>query len=265
MFGSIKGLPRFENYQEAVDFAQNTNGIRGRENIIPLKNTRRDPDSYRVEMDGHGVVSCYLYRTPVLQYFPDRLVVTAYPSLTTNQFINEIAPHWFRAWMQSGQKFGIAGEGEFVAHENGKVVVEVDETYMPVKGGVKAAKLNAIILNKTRATESRKACKGVVALMTTTSKIDGYWQALVESKEETDDEDMVWLRGILKSGFYRVNEGYRGHYHYFNGGYPTETAEKLLPRVKTYLYQRQYDHDECYDYIPAEYGVIPKEYEHASE
>lgn len=259
MFSSLKDLPRFYNYQDAVEFVKNTKPIRGRTHIIPLKRSRRSPDAYRVEMDAHGVVSCWLYRTPVLQYFPDRLVVTAFESMTTNQFINEIAPHWVKAYMQDGQKFHVRGEGEFLPMENGKVVINVDKDYEPVKGKVQAAELLKITLNKTRAAESRKQCKGVVELARVTSKIDGYWQALVESKDIAPDEDTAWLKGILKNGFYRMQETWRGgYYHHFDGGYPKDSAAELLPRVKAFIYQRQYDHDECYDYSPAEYGVVPK-------
>lgn len=259
MFGSVKGLPRFNNYQEAVEFARNTKGIRGRDHIIPLKSNRRDPDSYRIEMDGRGVVSCWLYRTPVLQYFPNSLVVTSFCSQTTNQFINEIAPHWLKAYMKSGQKFWVRGEGEFLPNINGEVTVEVDpETYEPMKGSVKAAKLEAIVLNKTRAAESRKTCKEVVELARVTSKIDGYWQALTESKDIAPDEETAWLKGLLKNGMYRMWTSYRGvGMHHIYGSYPKNSTEDLLPILKKRLYQAQYEQDECYDYVPAEYGVVP--------
>lgn len=264
MFGSVKGLPRFNNYQEAVEFAQNTKGIRGRDHIIPLKNNRRDPDSYRIEMDRHGVVICWLYRTPVLQYFPNSLVVTAFCSQTTNQFINEIAPYWLRAYMQSGQKFRVLhGEGEFLPCENGRVIVNVNpETYQPIKGGVKAARLNAITLNKTRAAESRKKAKGVIELARVTSKIDGYWEALAKSDERPEDNDMSWLKHMLKQGSYRAyKRSWRGDDyfdHYFAGGYPKASAAELLTRLKAKIYESLYDEDECYDYSPAEYGFVPK-------
>lgn len=258
MFGSIKGLPRFNNYQDAVNFYNETKPIRGRTHIIPLKLNRRDPDSYRIEMDRHGVVICWLYRTPVLTYTPNQLIINAFSSMTTNQFINEISPYWLQAYMKDGQKFMVRGEGEFLPMENGKVVINVDEKYEPVKGKVEAAELLKITLNKTRAAESRKQCKGVVELARVTSKIDGYWQALVESKDIAPDEDTAWLKGILKNGKYRVHQGYRGECHYFKYGYPKDSAAELLPRLKAFIYQRQYDHDECYDYSPAEYGVVPK-------
>ena len=264
MFGSIKGLPRFHNYQDAVEFVQTTKGIRGRTHIIPLKLNRRDPDSYRIEAetDGGGnirAVHCWLYRTPVLTYTPNQLIINAFSSMTTNQFINEISPYWLQAYMKDGQKFMVRGEGEFLPMENGKVVINVDKDYEPVKGKVQAAELLKIVLNKTRAAESRKQCKGVVELARVTSKIDGYWQALVESKDIAPDEDTAWFKGILKNGSYRMQETWRGgYYHYFDGGYPKDSAAELLPRLKAFIYQRQYDHDECYDYSPAEYGVVPK-------
>lgn len=264
MFGSVKGLPRFNNYQEAVEFARNTKGIRGREHIIPLKQNRRDPNSYRIEMDKHGVVSCVLYRTAVLQYFPDQLIINAYQSMTTNSFINEIAPRWLQAYMTSGQRFWVRGEGDFVAGKNDKVVIYVDENYEPIKGGVVAAKLEAIVLNKTRAAESRKKTKDVVELARVTSKIDGYWQALVDSKENIDDPTTEWLQGLLKVGFYRMWTSYRGEErHHIHGSYPKESTADLLPTLKKHLYQKQYAADECYDYVPAEYGVVPTMWRYA--
>lgn len=266
MFGSIKGLPRLYSFKDAVEFHNKTKGIRGRAHIVPLKSNRRDPNAYRIELekDGGGnirAVKCFLYRTPVLTYTPDRLTITAWCSMTTNQFINEIAPHWLKAYMKSGQKFWVRGEGEFLPNINGfgEVTVEVNpETYEPIHGSVKAAKLEAVVLNKTRAAESRKTCKEVVELARVTSKIDGYWQALTESKDIAPDEETAWLKGLLKNGMYRMWTSYRGvGMHHIYGSYPKNSTEDLLPTLKKHLYQAQYEQDECYDYVPAEYGVVP--------
>jgi hypothetical protein len=246
MFGHITDLPRFHNFQDAVEQYKNTKGVRGREHIKPLKTSRRSPDLYRIEaeVDGGGnvrAVACYLYRTAVLTYTPDRLIVYGFNSQTTNRFIDSIAPHWLRAYMRNNEQvFCIRSEGEFLADTNNKLVVHVDEKYMPVGGSVKAAKLNSVVLNKTRAAKARKSVKDVVELARVTSKMDGYWQGLVESSEEITDHVLGRLRGILWARRYQV---------------------KTFERLKQHLYKAEYDYQECYDYAPAPYGVIPKTYE----
>jgi hypothetical protein len=268
MFGHITDLPRLFNFKDAVERYNNTKGIRGRTHIKPLKNTRRDPDTYKItakrDQDGEiQAIQCWLYNTPVLVYKKDMLVINAYSSMTTNQFIDSIAPHWLRANMRNNcQVFYVRDEGEFLAGSGGTVVVPVDGDYRPVKGGVVAAKLNTVVLNRTRAAASRKGCKGVVRLAEVTSKLDGYWEALTASNEISPDEDTAWLKGLLKNGGYMVRERWNGEMMYYGfGQYGTTRAEGILPALKKYLYNAQYKHDDCYDKSPAPYGVIPKEWE----
>lgn len=258
MFGSITYLPRFHNYQDAVYHYNNTKGIRGRENIRPLKTNRRQPDNYRIEMMGDQV-RCYLYRTPVLIYTPTQIIINTYNSRSTCDFINNISPYWLSASMQNGvQRFGIRGEGVFLGDLNDKLVIPVDANYQPKDGEVQAANLEAIVLNRTRASEARKTCKEVVALAVTTSKLDGYWYALRESTETPDDGTMRWLKGILEVGNYRVSASKCVHYGFAGNGVGSQ--EGLIPALKQWLYKREYVNQGCYDYIPAEYGVIPNEY-----
>jgi hypothetical protein len=277
MYGSITNLPRLHNFNDAVEFYTKTKGIRGREHLKPLKSTRRDPDSYKITVDRNvdgsiREVNCWLYNTPVLVYTPTALIVNGYCSMTTNSFIDNIAPYWLRAYMKNNQQvFYVSGEGEFLADTDGELVVSVDENYKPIKGEVRAAKLNKIVLNRTRANEARKETKDVIALATLTSKIDGYWTALVNSDEIAPDEETAWLKGILKNGHYRVNKyngwrngewcEYEGHTGF--GQWGKHSAEDLLKYLKQQLYAAQYRRHECFDYSPAPYGVIPKEWEKA--
>lgn len=245
-YGNPSYLPRIHNFNEAVSLYESIKGVRGRENIRPLKTNRRDPDTYKItaEVDGGGnvrAVYCWLYNTPVLIYTPTELRVTAYNSMTTNKFIEGIAPHWLRAYQHNNQQvFNVKYEGEFLADSSNKLVVPVNETYQPIKGQVQAAKLNAVVLNRTRAIEARKSVKDVVELARVTSKVDGYWKGLINSNEEINDPVLARLRGILWAHRYYIN---------------------TLDDLKQRLYKAEYDMQECYDRTPAEYGTIPKAWE----
>jgi len=259
MFGSITYLPRFHNYQDAVYHYNNTKGIRGRENIRPLRTNRRQPDNYRIEMMGDQV-RCYLYRTPVLIYTPTQIIINTYNSRSTCDFINNISPYWLSASMQNGvQRIRVRERGWFLGGTSGHIIIPVDASYMPSGvESVRAAKLEAIVLNRTRASEARKTCKEVVALAVTTSKLDGYWEALRQSTETPADDTMRWLKGILEVGNYRVSASKCFHYGFAGNGVGSQ--EGLIPALKQWLYKREYVNQGCYDYIPAEYGVIPNEY-----
>lgn len=276
MFGNITDLPRLFSFSDAVKKYEGTKGIRGRTHVKPLKSSRRDPDTYKItakrDQDGEIVaVQCWLYNTPVLVYWKDRLEVNGYNTQTTNKFIEGIAPHWLRAYQRSNcQVFFIRNEGEFLAGEGGKVVVPVGEDYFPMSGGVVAAKLNQVVLNRTRAATARKQCKDVVKLATLTSKIDGYWDAMVSSDEIAPNEETAWLKGLLKNGQYRRTirrnwhrDGTWGELPSFAGfgTWGRDSQEQLLPHLKKFLYNAQYEQDGCYDKFPAEYGTIPKEWE----
>lgn len=264
MFGStIRDLPRFNNFQDACEFYKKTKGIRGRTHVRPLKTNRRDPDNYRIEAqtgaDGEILaVFCWLYRTPVLIYTPNSIVINLYDSMTTNNFINEITPYWLSAYMRGGQKLYVSGEGEFIGS---RIEIAVDDKFMPVKNGVSGQyKVEKVVLNRKRAAEARKDCQPVVELARVTSKVDGYWRALVDSKDESDDENLIWLRGWLKNAGYRCYEGYGGHRHYSHSCHTKNSQEEVLPSLVKWLYVRQYKEKDCYDYEPAPYGVIPKNY-----
>ena len=266
MFGSLTDLPLFANFHEALNYYNKTKGVRGRAHIRPLKTNRRSPDAYKIDVikDFWGTVvavECWLYRTPVLVYWKDRLEINGFNSNTTNNFINEIAPHWLQAATQNhNQRFYIRGEGVFLAG-SGKVVVNVDDRYMPINGGVHAAKLNEVTLNKHKAAQARKSVKDVVELAKVTSKLDGYWQGLSESDEVSDDATLMRLKYVLKCGCYRALEFSYGLQHVFNGsGWHKYTAD-LIPYFKQYLYTQQYREQGCYDRTPAPYGVIPNKYE----
>lgn len=244
-YGQISHLPRIFSFKDAVQLYESTKGVRGRENIRPLKTNRRDPDTYKitaVRLEGEIVaVQCWLYDTPVLVYKKDELRINGYNSRTTNMFIEGIAPHWLRAYQHNNQQvFNVKYEGEFLADSSNKLVVPVNETYQPIKGQVQAAKLNAVVLNRTRAIEARKSVKDVVELARVTSKVDGYWKGLIESNEEINDPVLARLRGILWAHRYYIN---------------------TLDDLKQRLYKAEYDAQECYDRTPAEYGTIPKAWE----
>ena len=237
-FSNLDHLPRFHNFQDAVEYHKNTKGIRGRTNIIPLKLNRRDPDTYQISKNRDGHIECWLYDTPVLVYTPSHLIVTAYCSMTTNSFIDAIAPYWLRAYMRNGQKFSVRGHGEFTAEYTGKLRISVDGVYNPTH--VEADKLINVVLNKTRAAEARKSMKPLVDLARATSKLDGYWEGLRTSKEDVDDPLLAHLRRLLQIwGVWRL------------------TFESLKQKI----YIAEYDNQDCYDRAPAEYGVIPNRYE----
>ena len=242
-FSNLSNLPRFHTFQDAVEYHHNTKGIRGRENIVPLRLNRKNPDEYRIEAEidsggNYRSVSCYLYRTPVLVYTPTHLIVNSYASMTTNSFIDAIAPYWLRAYMRNGQKFSVRGHGEFTAEYTGKLRISVDGVYNPTH--VEADKLINVVLNKTRAAEARKSMKPLVDLARATSKLDGYWEGLRTSKEDVDDPLLAHLRHLLQIwGVWRL------------------TFESLKQKI----YIAEYDNQDCYDRAPAEYGVIPNRYE----
>lgn len=268
MFASVTDLPRLFNFNDAVKKFENTKGIRGRTHVKPLKSTRRSPDSYKIcaVKNGDGeiqAIQCWLYNTPVLVYWKDRLEINTYNSQTTNQFIDSIGPHWLSAYQRNNtQIIFVQREGEFLSGAGSKVIVPVDAEYQPITGEVQAAKLNKVVLNRTRAAAARTRCKGVVSLATLTAKVDGYWEALVQSNEISPDEETAWLRGLLKNGGYMVRERWNGEMmHYGFGQYGTTRVEGILPALKRWLYNAQYEHDQCYDKFAAEYGVIPKEWE----
>lgn len=243
-YGNPSYLPRIHNFNEAVSLYESIKGVRGRENIRPLKTNRRDPDTYKitaVRLEGEIVaVQCWLYDTPVLVYKKDELRINGYNSRTTNMFIDDIAPHWLRVCKRDGhQVFHVKHEGEFLAGSTA-VVVPVDENYYPIKGAVQAAELNSVVLNKTRASDARKSVKDVVELARVTSKVDGYWLGLINSNEGIEDEVVARLRGILWAHRYRI-----------------QTFDDL----KQHLYQAEYDDQGCYDHSPAEYGHIPNNWE----
>lgn len=275
MFGSLTSMPRFFKFKDAVEYYKNTKGVRGRTHVKPLKINRRQPDQYRIaaDTDAQGNISavyCWMYRTPVLVYTPTQLIINGYNSMSTNAFINEVAPHWLRAHQRDNRQiFYIGHNGEFLADTNGKVVINIDpDTYLPRQGEVRAANLNAVVLNRTRAAESRKQCKDVIALAQVTSKLEGYWDALVKSDEVAPDMETAWLKGLLKTGNYRKNEARRWgggqivtyEAHYAFGQWGKETEEQLIPAMKKHLYEQMYKQDECYDMAPAPYGVIPKKW-----
>ena len=237
MFGHVTDLPRFENYHEALAYFEQTKGVRGRTHIKPLKTTRRSPDEYRIDVNPNGGVECWLYRTPVLIYYPDRLVVNCYDSRTTCSFVDDVAPRWLWSQMRGGtQIVRVVGEGAFVGNH---VEVSVDGVYNPIAGQVSASKLNKVVLNKTRAAQARKAVKDVVELARVTSKLDGYWMALRCNDDHIEDNAMWHLRRALQTW-----------------GAWAMTFETL----KQKLYLMEYQAQQCYDYEPVPYGTIPKEW-----
>lgn len=236
-YGYISDLPRFDNYHEASAYYDKTKGVRGRSFIKPLKTTRRSPDNYRIEKHPDGSIECWLYRTRVVIYYPDRIVINTYNSQTTVKFIDAVAPHWLSARIRDGRmRLMVAGEGEFVGD---RVVIPVDANYKPIKGDVLAATVEQVVLNKTRAAEARKAVKDVVELARVTSKIDGYWHALKYAPNNPDDPVMLRLQTCLKIFGWRA--------YTFDG-------------FKQHLYLAEYRGNDCYDFTRAPYGVIPKKW-----
>lgn len=257
MFGQVSDLPHLANYTQALKKFNETKGIRGRTHIKPLKTNRRDPDSYQIKQNPLGGIECWLYQTPVLIYYPNELVINTFDSRTTCCFVDDIAPNgiWANQY-QSTMVVSIMGEGQFIGSS---IRIPMDENYLPIKGAVESYKLDQVVLNRTRAAEARKMCKDVIALAQVTSKLDGYWESLRASKEETDDENLDWLRRLLDIGGYSRRERWDGSmYHCGFGSWGERSAEDLLPRLKQRLYQRTYEQENCYDYIAAPYGVVPK-------
>lgn len=259
-FGYVTDLPRFENYNQALAYFNKTKGMRGREHIKPLKTTRRCPDDYRIDKRQDGGIECWLYKTPVLTFYPDSIVINTFDSRTTCSFVDSIAPSWVWSNINQGtQVISVIGEGMFIGPRVEISVECVYGVYTPVKGSVKASKLEQVILNKQRATESRKQCKEVVELARVTSKIDGYWDALNSSTEPVEDEAMQWLKNVLRIGKYYQHQRWNGSIsHTGFGSWGEQTAEGLLPRLKQRLYKMTYTEHDCYDYIPAPYGTLPK-------
>lgn len=264
-FGYITDLPRFNTYAEALAFFNKTKGMRNREHIKPLKSSRRCPDDYRIAKRLDGGIECWLYRTPVLIYYPTHMVINTWDSRTTCSFVDNIAPSWLWAYMyKDTQIISVCGQmengvsGSFV----GPVVeVSVDSVYRPIQGGVKSSALEKIVLNKQRATESRKQCKDVIELARVTSKMDGYWNALRSSTEPIEERAMEWLKNVLTMNGYYAHERWDGSItHTGFGTWGCRTPEELLPKLKQRMYKMMYAEDGCYDYIPAEYGVVPKEW-----
>ena len=264
-FGRVSDMPRFENYDQALAYFTKTKGIRGRLHLKPLKSNRRDPDHYRIDVNPLGGVECWLYQTPVLIYYPDKLVVNTFDSRTTVGFVDDVAPRWLWSFIQGGtQIIGVCRQmdsgaaGYFIGN---RIEVGVDKDYQPIKGGVSASKLNKVVLNKTRAAQSRKQCKDVIELARVTSKIDGYWAALKENDETPEEQAMQWLKNVLKIGGYHRHERWNGSVvHTGFGSWGEATPEALLPRMKKHLFKAMYKNDGCYDYEPSPYGVVPKEW-----
>lgn len=264
-FGRVLDMPRFENYNEALAYFTKTKGIRGRLHLKPLKSSRRDPDHYRIDINKDGGIECWLYQTPVLTYYPDKLVVNTFDSRTTCAFVDDIAPRWLWSFIQGGtqiigvcHQMGSGAAGYFIGN---RIEVGVDKDYRPVKGGVRSAQLEKVVLNRTRAAQARKQCAEVLELARVTSKVDGYWAALKDSDEVIEEQAMQWLKNILKIGGYYQHERWNGsvvHAGFNSWGEPS--AELLLPRMKKHLYKAMYKNDGCYDYERAPYGVIPKEW-----
>lgn len=264
-FGRVLDMPRFENYNEALAYFTKTKGIRGRLHLKPLKSSRRDPDHYRIDINKDGGIECWLYQTPVLIYYPDKLVVNTFDSRTTVGFVDDVAPRWMYSYQYQGTQIIAVchqmeggASGQFIGT---RIEVAVDKDYQPIKGGVSASKLNKVVLNKTRAAQSRKQCKDVIELARVTSKIDGYWQALKENDETPEEPAMQWLKNILKIGGYYTGERWNGNtYHTGFGSWGESSAELLLPRLKQHLFKAMYKNDGCYDYVPSPYGVVPKKW-----
>lgn len=169
-FGRVLDMPRFENYNEAKKFFDETKGIRGRLHLKPLKSSRRDPDHYRIDINPLGGIECWLYQTPVLIYYPDHLVVNTFDSRTTVGFVDDVAPRWMYSYQYQGtQIISVGGEGSFIGT---RIEVPVDKDYQPIKGQVRSAQLEKVTLNKKRAAESRKQCAEVIELARVTSKVE---------------------------------------------------------------------------------------------
>lgn len=268
-FGYVSDLPRLENYEQALTYFNQTKGVRGRTHIKPLKINRRDPDSYQIDVvkvgDAIVAVQCWLYNTPVLEYYKDRIVVNTWNSRTTCGFVDSIAPYWLQAGMrQDRMRLFVRGEGQFMSdfHKNESVTIHVDNQYAPIKGGVKAGVFNEVVLNRTRAAAARKELKPIMELARATSKLDGYWLALRQTSEEIEDETMCKLRALLDANGYSVREGWNGStVHSMGHVWGMASQEQLLPTLKKRAYLYAYRANNCYDRAPAPYGVIPKNWE----
>ena len=99
---SIKsdGLPRLDNYGEALKYWHNTKPWRGRLDNDPRPlNGNRKRLTQTIQLRENGDVACALYETNCIIYHPDNSITfTPYASLSTNTFVNRVAPLDFTAY-----------------------------------------------------------------------------------------------------------------------------------------------------------------------
>jgi len=91
-YATVKRVPRVFNHRHAKQVHDTAIPIRGRAfEVRPLGN-RKDVDTYAVRMDGDDV-EFVLYKTPVITYKPDGVIVLrtgGWASVSSHQFIQQV-------------------------------------------------------------------------------------------------------------------------------------------------------------------------------
>ena len=88
------GIRWFRNYNEANQYYENTENIRGRK-VEPLKplGQRRSVDAYSIVKGESGEIECVCYKTPVVTFMPDGEIHIKdyhYTTQTTANFIGDV-------------------------------------------------------------------------------------------------------------------------------------------------------------------------------
>lgn len=91
-YATVKRVPRVFDHRHAKQVHDNALPIRGRSPEVRPLGSRRDVDTYSVRMNGDDV-EFVLYKTPVITYKPDGVIVLrtdGWASVSSHQFIQQV-------------------------------------------------------------------------------------------------------------------------------------------------------------------------------
>lgn len=91
-YATITRVPYLRDYAQALKLYEGVKPVRGRNPELRPMGSRRDADTYSIRKNGDDV-ECVLYKTPVVTFKPDGVVViytNGYDTTSTNQFINQV-------------------------------------------------------------------------------------------------------------------------------------------------------------------------------
>ena len=91
-YATITRVPYLRDYEQALKLYEGVKPLRGRNPEVRPMGNRRDADTYSIRKNGDDV-ECVLYKTPVVTFKPDGVVViynNGYDTASTNQFINQV-------------------------------------------------------------------------------------------------------------------------------------------------------------------------------